>query len=150
MIRWPRNILVFLSCLWITKTMAVVGPATVYRACLDRPTFTLTVSVSPPTDACGSFGRHRLYGREDAFSPWKLLKETTVFNTTLFTATLPNTKAWEVFVSTGFSCSGVDTFNSNHVLVDNQAPAQFEPDSVSVEFNSQRVVCSSSRGEAML
>ncbi|MEY2708005.1 MAG: hypothetical protein RIQ91_635 [Bacteroidota bacterium] len=120
--------------------MAVVGPATVYRACLDRPTFTLTVSVSPPTDACGSFGRHRLYGREDAFSPWKLLKETSVLNTTLFTATLPNTKAWEVFVSTGFSCSGADTFNSNHVLVDNQAPAQFEPDSVSVEFNSQRVV----------
>lgn len=135
-----RNILLLLSCFWMTGVMAVVGPATVYRACLDRPTFTLTVSLSAPSDLCGSFGKHRLYGREDAFSSWKLLKESTVLNTTLFTTTLPNTKAWEVFVSTSFGCNGVDTFNSNHVFVDNQAPAQFEPDSVSVEFGTQRVI----------
>ncbi|NBU02888.1 MAG: hypothetical protein EBT60_01065 [Bacteroidetes bacterium] len=119
---------------------AVTNPATVYRACLDRPTFTLTVSLSAPTDACGSFVHHRLYGREDAFSPWKLLKQINTLNTSIINAVLPNTKAWEVFVSTSYACNGKDTLVSNHVFVDNQAPTQFEPDSVSVEYTSQRVV----------
>ena len=123
-----------------TKLSAVVVPATVYRACLDRPTFTLTVSLSPPSDACGSFKHHRLYGREDGLSPWKLLKESYTLNTFVMSTTLPNTKSWEIYVSTSFACNGKDSLVSNHVYVDNQAPAQFEPDSISVEYNTQRVV----------
>ena len=132
--------LVCFSALLTSQLFAVTAPAKIYRACLDRPTFTLTVSLSIPTDACGSFVYHRLYGREDAFSPWKLLKQTSTLNTNTINAVLPNTKTWEVFVSTSFACNGIDTLVSNRVLVDNQAPAQFEPDSVSVEFTTQRVV----------
>lgn len=140
MYRLRRIFLVGLSIFLASHLFAVTNPATVYRACLDRPTFTLTVSLSAPTDACGSFVHHRLYGREDAFSPWKLLKQINTLNTSIINAVLPNTKAWEVFVSTSYACNGKDTLVSNHVFVDNQAPTQFEPDSVSVEYTSQRVV----------
>lgn len=135
-----RNIWFCLSLILTSNLFAVVVPATVYRACLDRPTFTLTVSLSPPSDACGSFSYHRLYGREDAISPWKLLKQVSILNTYNISTTLPNTKSWEIYISTSFACNGTDTLNSNHVFVDNTAPGQFEPDSVSVEFGSQKVI----------
>lgn len=137
---FQRNIWFFLSLILTSKLCAVVVPATIYRACLDRPTFTLTVSLSPPSDACGSFAYHRLYGREDAISPWKLLKQVSLLNTFSISTTLPNTKTWEVYVSTSFACNGTDTLVSNHVFVDNKAPSQFEPDSISVEFSSQKVI----------
>jgi len=135
-----RGILILLLFVLTSKLAAVVAPAKVYRACLDRPTLTLSVSMSPPSDDCGSFSYHRLYGREDAFSPWKLLGQTATLNTFVINATLPNSKAWEVYVSTSFACNGKDTLVSNHVTVDNQAPAQFEPDSVSIEFSTQRMI----------
>lgn len=126
--------------LFSTTLFAVNNPATLIRACLDRPTYTLTVSIKPPSDACGSFVHHRLYGREDAISPWKLLKEVPTLNINSLSATLPNTKTWEVYLSTSFACNGTDTLVSNRLFVDNQAPSQFEPDSVSIEFSTQRMI----------
>lgn len=140
MFRLLRILLVALSMFLTEPLFGVATPVTIYRACLDRPTFTLTVSLSAPVDACGSFIYHRLYGREDAFSPWKLLKQINTLNINSINAVLPNTKAWEVFVSTSYACNNQDTLVSNRVFVDNQAPAQFEPDSVSVEYSSQRVI----------
>lgn len=123
-----------------TPLLGVSNPATLHRACLDRPSFTLTVSLSPPSDVCGSFQYHRLYGREDAVSPWKMLKEIPILNISNVITTLPNTKQWEVYLMTSFACSTADSFISNRIKVDNQAPAQFEPDSVSIEFTTQQVV----------
>lgn len=126
--------------LFSTTLFAVNNPARLIRACLDRPTYTLTVSITPPSDACGSFVYHRLYGREDAISPWKLLKEVPTLNINSLSTTLPNTKTWEVYLSTSFACNGTDTLVSNRLFVDNLAPSQFEPDSVSIEFSTQRMV----------
>jgi hypothetical protein len=52
---------------------------------------------------------------------------------------LSSKKRWEVYVVTSFACNGKDTFSSNHLFIDDVAPKQFEPDSVSVDFATQRV-----------
>jgi len=41
---------------------------------------------------------------------------------------------------TSFACNGKDTFSSNHLFIDDIAPKQFEPDSVSIDFSTQRVI----------
>ena len=136
---WKHIVTHFITFILINAVFSISQPAQLFRACLDRPTFTLTVTVAPPTDGCGSFSNHRLYGREDGLSPWKLLKEIPTLNITTISTTLPNTKSWELFLSTSFACNGKDTLVSNHVFIDNSAPSQFEPDSVSVDYNTQQL-----------
>jgi len=117
------------------------SPAQVSRVCLDKFTNNLTVSLRvTDVDACGSFQFHRVYGREDAAAPFVLLKQVSTLNVSIISVTVPNNKRWEVFVSSHFACNGIDSFNSNRVLVDDIAPLLFEPDSVSVDYSSQNLV----------
>ena len=122
------------------NTYGVTGPAILRRACQDRITAELTLALTPTTDACGSFVYHKLYGREDASSSWRLLKQISTLNTSTITVILSSKKKWEVYLVTSFACNGKDTFCSNHLFIDDVAPKQFEPDSVSVDFGTQRVI----------
>ena len=122
------------------NTYGVTGPAILRRACQDRITAELTLALTPPTDACGSFVYHKLYGREDASSSWRLLKQISTLNTSTITVILSSKKKWEVYLVTSFACNGKDTFSSNHLFIDDVAPKQFEPDSVSVDFGTQRLI----------
>ena len=122
------------------NTYGVTGPAILRRACQDRITAELTLALTPPNDACGSFVYHKLYGREDAASSWRLLKQISTLNTSTITVILSSKKKWEVYLVTSFACNGKDTFSSNHLFIDDVAPKQFEPDSVSIDFGTQRVI----------
>ena len=136
-----KHIVLFCVGLVVTfECFAVTGPAILRRACQDRVTAELTLTLTPPTDLCGSFTYHRLYGREDATSNWRLLKQVNTLNTTTINTVLSSKKRWEVYVVTSFACNGKDTFSSNHLLIDDIAPKQFEPDSVSVDFGTQQLV----------
>ena len=125
--------------LWasINCLRAVSEPVKLRRACLDRTTSILTLSIETASDNCRSFRYHRVYGREDASSPWAKLAENNTLAITSVTVTLPNKKTWELYISTFFACNGKDSLLSNHVFIDDKAPGQFEPDSVSVDLNSQ-------------
>ncbi len=116
---------------------AVSEPVKLRRACLDRTSSILTLSLEPAVDNCGSFRNHTVFGREDASSPWTKMAETTTLSISSISITLPNKKRWEFYISTFFSCTGKDSLISNHVFIDDKAPDQFEPDSVSVELQSQ-------------
>ena len=116
------------------NTYGVTGPAILRRACQDRITAELTLTLTPPADACGSFTYHRLYGREDASSSWRLLKQVNTLNINTINTTLSSKKKWEVYIVTSFACNGKDTFSSNHLFIDDIAPKQFEPDSVSIDL----------------
>jgi hypothetical protein len=122
------------------NTYGVTGPAILRRACQDRITAELTLTLTPPADACGSFTYHRLYGREDASSSWRLLKQVNTLNINTINTTLSSKKKWEVYIVTSFACNGKDSFSSNHLFIDDIAPKQFEPDSVSIDFSTQRVI----------
>jgi hypothetical protein len=116
-------------------------PARVSRVCLDKFTNNLTVSLTVnDADACGSFQFHRVYGREDAAAPYVLLKQISTLNVSLISATVPNNKRWEIYISSHFACNGIDSLVSNRVLVDDMAPFLFEPDSVSVNYASQNLI----------
>jgi len=133
-------VFIWLNILAMMNTYGVTGPAILRRACQDRITAELTLALTPPTDACGSFVYHKLYGREDASSSWRLLKQISTLNTSTITVVLSSKKKWEVYLVTSFACNGKDTFSSNHLFIDDVAPKQFEPDSVSVHFGTQRVI----------
>ena len=136
----PHIVLLLLGIIAASNIYAVTGPAILRRACQDRITSELTLTLTPPTDACGSFTYHRLYGREDATSSWRLLKQVGVLNTTTINTILSSKKKWEVYLVTSFACNGKDTLSSNHLFIDDAAPKQFEPDSVSIDFGTQRLV----------
>lgn len=137
--RYTYIVLFWIGILANVDAYAVSSPAILRRACQDRITSELTLTLTPPADACGSFVYHRLYGREDASSNWRLLKQTSVLNVSTINCTLSSKKRWEVYVVTSFACNGKDTFSSNHLFIDDVAPKQFEPDSVSVDFATQRL-----------
>ncbi|MFY7945480.1 MAG: gliding motility-associated C-terminal domain-containing protein [Bacteroidia bacterium] len=117
---------------------AVSQPVAIQRACLDN--VTLTVSFRPANDPCGSFVSYRLYGRDNSANPFVLLKESNTLTDNQIQTILPNKKRWELYVTTRFACNGTDTLNSDTILIDDQAPAYLEPDSVSIDWSSQRMI----------
>jgi gliding motility-associated-like protein len=119
---------------------AMVKPPKAIRACLDPTTSVVTLYITPSSDACGSFSSYRLYGRDNAISPFQLLYQGGIAGSTSLSAALPNKKRWELFVSARFACNGTDTLNSDTVFVDDQPPALLLLDSVSVDLASQQVV----------
>ncbi len=118
----------------------MVKPPKAIRACLDPTTSVVTLYITPSSDACGSFSSYRLYGRDNAISPFQLLYQGGIAGSTSLSAALPNKKRWELFVSARFACNGTDTLNSDTVFVDDQPPALLLLDSVSVDLASQQVV----------
>jgi gliding motility-associated-like protein len=126
--------------LFCVVASAMVTPPKAIRACLDPTTSVVTLYISPSSDACGSFSSYRLYGRDNAISPFQLLYQGGIAGSTSLSAALPNKKRWELFVSARFACNGTDTLNSDTVFVDDQPPALLLLDSVSVDLTSQQVV----------
>ncbi len=118
---------------------AVTNPVHINRACLDRVTKTLTIEIVASTDVCGSFTEYVVYGRESALQPYIKLHSHGVLNSTSITVVLPNNKNWEVYISTRFACNGIDTLNSNSVIVDDTAPGLLDIDSVSINLYSQKM-----------
>lgn len=110
------------------------------RACLDRTTGVVTVYFTPEADGCGSFTKYVLYGRDNGSDPFTKLTENTVLGSTSVSATLINKKKWELFLTVYFACNGTDTLNSDTLFIDDTPPAYLEPDSVSIELNSQQMI----------
>lgn len=117
---------------------AVSQPVAIQRACLDN--VTLTVSFKPASDPCGSFVSYRLYGRDNNANPFVLLNESNTLTDNQIQSILPNKKRWELYITTRYACNGSDTFNSDTILIDDQAPAYLEPDSVSIDWATQRMI----------
>lgn len=140
MISRSKHIVLGVLYLFASQLFAVQSGASITRACLDKFSNELTVIYIPATDGCSSFKYYRLYGREDATSPYVLLKQNNVLGSTSMQATLPNNKKWQVYISTHSACNGIDSFNSLAIYVDDIAPIAFEPDSVSVELSSQLLI----------
>ena len=112
---------------------------TLKRACLDRVSGELALLLEPGKDTC-TFQKYRLWGRTDTFAEYELLDEATSFNLLTWNKVLPNKKKWELYVSSHFVCGGRDSFLSNKLFIDDTPPSYVEPDSVSVDFVSQRVI----------
>ncbi len=119
---------------------AVSKPVYLERACLDKTTGWLTLYIKPEADPCNSFKFYRIYGRDDAFNPFELIGETTTLNTNTLNILLSNKKKWEIYISTHSACNGIDSFNSNKIFIDDVPPSYVEPDSVSIDMISQKVI----------
>jgi gliding motility-associated-like protein len=135
-----KYIIAFWAGLFFSAVSAMVQPPKAIRACLDPTTGIVTFYMSPTADACNSFVNYRLYGRDNAIGSFQLLYQGGTVGSTALSATLPNKKRWELFVSARFACNGTDTLNSDTVFVDDQPPALLLLDSVSVDLASQKVV----------
>lgn len=112
---------------------------TLKRACLDRVNSTLELQLTSGKDTC-TFVKHQLWGRTDVFNSFQLLDESSTFNILTWNVLLPDKKKWELYISSIFNCANSDTFLSNHVFIDDTPPSYIEPDSVSVEFATQRII----------
>lgn len=91
-------------------------------------------------DTCSGFNFYRLWGRTDALASFELLDQSTNFNLLTWNVLLPNKKRWELYVSAHYPCANKDSFKSNILFIDDVPPSYVEPDSVSIDFNSQRMI----------
>jgi hypothetical protein len=115
-------------------------PVYLMRACLDKTTGWVTLYLKPETDACNTFKYYRIYGRDDVLNPFQLLGETNTLNTNTINLLLSNKKKWEIYISSHSACNGIDSFNSNSIFIDDVPPSYVEPDSVSIDMASQKVI----------
>ena len=121
------------------KLTAVTEPVVLLRACLDRNTRTLTLYYTPKSDVCGSFTEYIAYGRESASQPYQTLHTHGVLTDQSFSFVIPNTKKWEVYITTKNACNRIDSLNSNSVLIDDTPPNLHNIDSVSVRLTTQKL-----------
>ncbi len=118
----------------------ITKPVYLERACLDKTTGWLTLYIKPESDPCNSFKFYRIYGRDDVLNPFQLIGETNTLNTNTINILLSNKKKWELYISTHSACNGIDSFNSNSIFIDDVPPSYVEPDSVSIDMVSQKVI----------
>jgi CHU_C Type IX secretion signal domain len=134
-----RHIALFVFIASVFSAMAITNPPAVLRACLDRTNSTLTVYFKAPSDACNSFTKYELYGRDNASNAFSQLTTLSVLNSSQIVTVLPNKKKWELFITALYACNGTDTLYSDTIFIDDQPPAYIEPDSVSVDLATQQL-----------
>jgi hypothetical protein len=137
---FKKNIITALLLINYSFTIAIGTAPRVQRACLDHSTGVVTVYFFAPKDACNSFKYYKLYGRDNASSPFSKLCTSHTLNITEIDTLLPNKKKWELYVSVFFACNNKDSLNSDTIFIDDQPPGNIEPDSVSVDLASQCLV----------
>lgn len=135
-----QYIILFLTGLYQINVQALDVAPTLRRACLDKSTGELTVYYSPVTDACGSFVKFMLFGRDNSSDPFVFLSEHSNLASSQIQATLPNKKKWELYIAALYACNGTDTLISNVIFIDDTPPVYIEPDSVSVDYATQQVI----------
>lgn len=130
------------ACILTTSVSGVDQPPFLLRVCMDRSTTpaTITVSFIPSSDGCGSFVKYVLYGRESVAQPFVWVADHTVLASSSFSTPVSSKKKWEFFMTVHYACNGTDTFISNMILVDDDPPAEHEPDSVSVDLATQQLI----------
>lgn len=99
-----------------------------------------TISWKNPIDACASFSKHKIYGREDILGDFKLLDSVLNYTQEEIQIKLPNVKEWQFYMVTKNGCNGTDSFTSSLVSVDFEQPILWEIDSVSVDLVTQRTL----------
>lgn len=125
----------------ITQTVWAVDSAPrIKRVCLNVADSVASVYWEEVNDACASFTDYSIYGREDKFSLFQLLKKENNINTNSTQIKLPNRKRWEFFIVVNKGCNGIDSFSSDTIFLDNEEPTRWQLDSVSVDQNTQKVI----------
>jgi len=124
-----------------TSVRPGLSKAILHRACLDRVTGELNLLMTPSKDTFSNFAFYRIWGRDNAAASFQLLHQETSINKQNLNLSPPNKKRWEIYVSTHWNaCKNLDSVISNTVFVDNIAPSYIEPDSVSVDLITQKVI----------
>ncbi|MCB9262454.1 MAG: gliding motility-associated C-terminal domain-containing protein [Flavobacteriales bacterium] len=123
----------------MSATAVTVAP-NLYRACLDVADSTVTITFSGFDDACSSFKKHHVFGSELGVS-YTIMATINQKNITSISFKLPNTNpTWSFYFETLFLCNGVDSISSNTIKVDTEKPEIVQLDSVSIDFNTQKII----------
>jgi gliding motility-associated-like protein len=122
------------------STFAVDKGTKLRYICLSQSDSIATINWNQVTDGCASFKSYDIYGREDNFSLFQFMKSVPNIATTSTTLKLPNLKTWQFYIVVHSACNGVDSFHSDTLSIDIQEPAPWSLDSVSVDFNTQKVM----------
>lgn len=119
---------------------AINAPVNLLRACIDNDNLSITLSWKTPTDGCGSFTQHEIYGSENN-GPFVLLDVITDFTQVEYVHSLSaiNTN-WRYYIVTANTCDGVGLVSSDTITVDITQPMQIELDSVSYDVNTQHII----------
>lgn len=110
------------------------------RVCLDRINGTVSIYWNASNAACSTFTAYEIWGREDTTNLFIFLKSEANRTTTYSTIGLPNQKRWQFFIIAKYACSGLPSYRSDTVFIDDQEPLPVALDSVSVDLFDQKLV----------
>ena len=122
------------------NTFGVEGKPVMRRACLNRLDSTLELQWNKPTDACGTFTRFDLYGRDNNLAVFQKLGTYNSFILSALNIKLGNLKNWEFYLVYHKACNGIDSIFSDTILIDNTPPINSDLDSVSVDLSNQKTM----------
>lgn len=132
--------ILFISLLYSSVAFAINAPANILRACINNDNLTVTVSWKSPSDICGSFSKHRLYGSED-YGSFNLISEIPSLATTQYSHSLSSINTnWRYYLVTLSTCNGVDSVVSDTLNIDTSYPLDIGLDSVSYDLISQNII----------
>ncbi len=138
-----KKIIYALTILLVCSQFNLLGvdnPVYINKICLNRADSIATISWKNPNDICGSFTKHKIYGREDILGDYKLLDSVLNLTQEEIQIKLPNVKEWQFYMVTKAACNGLDSFTSIPVSVDFEQPVLWEIDSVSVDLVTQKTL----------
>ena len=118
----------------------IEGRPKMRRACLNRLDSTLDLLWFKPSDNCGSFTHFSIYARDNNLASFQLFYTGISYSSNSASFKVPNLKSWEFYVVYAKRCNGLDSIESDTILVDNTAPFDSDLDSVSVDISSQKTI----------
>lgn len=131
----------FVTLFFLSRiAMGVSGPVIPLRACLNNNDSIVTLEWQNPSNPCGTFSMHRIYGRKNA-NPFVPIAVVSSLAFSSVPVKLPDLDAgWEFYWVSLFACNGTDSFSSGILRVDDQKPVLTSLDSVSIDLATQRLV----------
>lgn len=120
---------------------AYTGAVNLRRACVS-PNKDITLYWVSDTDACNSFIQYKIWGRKTAADPWEVVDSVGQLSQTTYThvgAAVSGT-SWQYKIVVENNCNGLPGPDSDSISVDLVAPAASDPDSVSVDPFSGKIV----------
>lgn len=137
---YPVRAFIVITIFITSVASAVTQPVKMLRACIDYDNDVVTISWSPPSDACSSFEKHIIYGSEN-MGPFQKLAEIANISVSEFPHALgvQNT-SWRYYLTTYSECGGVDSLGSDTIAIDITYPLNIELDSISYNIETQDIV----------
>jgi hypothetical protein len=137
----PYRVFLFLLLIFACSNLkAIDRSASITRICLNNNDTLANISWRMPSDLCNSYQKTDIYGRRQN-DPFRLMESIPDFSIEETSVKLNSLEqSWEFYIVLHTACNGIDSFISDTIGIDISKPPINYLDSVSVDFETQKII----------